>query len=345
MRTLHGPPNRSPADLLAATAQWCREHDVRFDVYGTGPVIEDFERRVATLLGFEAARFMPSGVMAQNIALRVHADRAGLPHVGMHPTSHLELHEERAYAHLHDLHVTLVGPTDRPLLARHLDAVPEPLAALLVELPIREAGGQLPPWDELEALKARTAERSIALHLDGARLWQCPPFYDRDLKTICAGFTSAYVSFYKDVGALSGAMLLGDTDFIRRAAVWQRRQGGTLWSQIASVASAAMRLDAALARMPAFREHARAIATALRALPGVRILPDPPHTNLFHVIVERTVEDAVAGRARAEAETGIRPYSGIRPGPLPGTFRVEICILDTGIAPAEAAEAWRIALS
>ena len=105
-----------------------------------------------------------------------------------------------------------------------------------------------------------------------------------------------------------------------------------------------MLLDDALAKMPAYRDHALAVATALRDVPGVRILPDPPHTNLFHVITDGTVEDAIEGRARAEEQLGIRPYSGMRPGPLPGTFKVEICILSTDISPAEAAEAWSLAL-
>ncbi len=344
IRRLHGHPDRSPADLLDAAARWCREHDIAFDVYGMGPVITDLEERVAQMLGFEAGRFMPSGVMAQNIALRIYADHAGLNHVGMHPTSHVEIHEERAYAHLHGLNATLVGPADRPMRAEHLNAVVEPLAAVLVELPIREAGGQLPSWEHLEALKQAAADRSIPLHLDGARLWQCPPFYERSLTEVCAGFSSVYVSFYKDIGALSGAMLLGDADFIAQAAVWQRRQGGTLWSQIPSVATAAMLLDDGIARMPALRSHALSIAAALCEVPGVRVLPDPPHTNLFHVIADGTVEDAREGRARAEAQTGIRPYGGMRPGPIPGTFRVEVCILSTDISPDDARDAWQVAL-
>jgi len=112
MRSIHGHLPRTPADLLEAAARWCRDNDVDFDLYGTGAVLEAFERKVADLLGFEAARFMPSGVMAQNIALRVWADRAGRSQVGMHPTSHLELHEERAYARLHGLDVTLANSPD-----------------------------------------------------------------------------------------------------------------------------------------------------------------------------------------------------------------------------------------
>ncbi|MCA9569396.1 MAG: beta-1,3-galactosyltransferase, partial [Myxococcales bacterium] len=250
MRRLHGHLPRSPADLLEEAAAWCRSTGAELDVYGTGAVLTDLEARVAGLLGFPAARFVPSGTMAQPIALRVWADRSRTRTVGMHPTSHLELHEERGYAHLHGLHATLVGPAHRPILASDLDRVVEPLAALVVELPAREIGGQLPSWDELEALKATAAERGIPLHLDGARLWECEAAYGRPLDAICRGFASAYVSFYKGIGALPGAMLLGDADLVARAAVWQRRQGGTVWTQIAGVASASARLDTARERMP-----------------------------------------------------------------------------------------------
>ncbi|MCB9676441.1 MAG: threonine aldolase [Alphaproteobacteria bacterium] len=343
MRHIHGHGDRTPADLLADAARWCRDHDIGFDVYGTGAVIEALERRVADLLGFEAGRFMPSGVMAQTIAMRVWAERARRPHFGMHPTSHLELHEERAYSHVHGLHATLVGPADAPMQARHLAAVREPLAALLVELPIREAGGQLPTWDELEALKAAAAARGIPLHLDGARLWECGPGYGREYAAICKGFRSAYVSFYKGVGALSGAMLLGDADFVAEAAIWQRRLGGTLWSQIPSVATASLYLDDALASMPAIFAHARALAAAIADVPGVRVLPDPPHTCMFHVVAERSVEDAVAGRQAVEDALGIRAFAGPRPGPLPGTFRTEIYVGRAGleVTPDEAREAWQ----
>jgi threonine aldolase len=178
--------------MLAPLAAWCAEREVHLDHYGDGEMINGFEREVAGRLGFEAARFMPSGKMAQQIALRVWSERAGCDHVGMHPTSHLELHESRGYNHLHRLRATLVGPADRPLRGEHLDAVPERLAALLIELPIREAGGQLPAWDELEALKTAALERGVRLHLDGARLWECGPGYRRELAEICAGFDSCY---------------------------------------------------------------------------------------------------------------------------------------------------------
>ncbi|QDU66077.1 threonine aldolase family protein [Engelhardtia mirabilis] len=331
-RRLHGQGRTRPHELLEAAAAWCREHEVEWDHYGRGAILQDFEAKVADLLGFEAARFMPSGTMAQQIALRIWADRAGSSHVGMHPTAHVELHEERGYAHLHGLRVSLVGPERTPLLAEHLRGLSEPIAALLVELPIREAGGQLPTWDELEQLKFAAAELSVPLHLDGARLWECGPAYGRALSEITRGFASCYVSFYKGIGALPGSMLLGAKDFVDQAAVWQKRHGGNLFSLAPNAATAAMRLDERLARMPLWLERARSMAATLNAIDGVRTLPDVPHTNLFHLYLDLDAERALAARDAVAEQCGIWLYESIEPADRPGTSRFELYVGDAAMA-------------
>ena len=154
---IHVPGHAMPAPgaELVRIGLWCQEHGWHADRYGEGPLIEAFERKVATMLGKAAAVFMPSGTMAQLIALRIWCERAGVRRIAMHATSHLELHEERAYAHLHGLDVTLLGARERPTEAHDLAALfpesvatsvvsVEPPAALLVELPAREIGGRLP---------------------------------------------------------------------------------------------------------------------------------------------------------------------------------------------------------
>src|SRR5205823_12945610 len=124
----------------------------------------------------------------------------------------------------------------------------------------------------------------VKLHLDGARLWEAREFYaPKTLAEIAALFDSVYVSFYKGIGALAGAMLLGSQDFIGEARVWRRRQGGTLVQLHPLVASAAMRFDDQLAKMPAYRRRAREFAAALAAIDGVVVEPQPPEVNLFHV--------------------------------------------------------------
>ena len=188
----HGPIR--PKDTLAALAA-STGGDVLPDIYGEGEVITSFEREIAGLLGKEAAVFMPSGTMAQQIALRVWADRKRCHTVTFHPTCHLDIHEERGYQALHGLRARLVGNPRSVITLDDLRAIREPIAALLLELPQREIGGQLPEWDDLVAQTAWARERGAAVHMDGARLWESAPFYDRPYAEVAGLFDTVYVSF------------------------------------------------------------------------------------------------------------------------------------------------------
>lgn len=324
-----GSPLDEPGEELIRIGEWCRTHGHREDRYGEGPLIEGFEAKIATLLGMEAAVFMPSGTMAQQIAMRIRVEETGVPHFGMHPTSHVELHEERGYARLHGLQASLIGAPDAPTLAADLDRCPERLAALLIELPAREIGGQLPTWEQLTELSALARSRGIHLHMDGARLWEAREAYaPRTHADICALFDSVYVSFYKGIGALSGAMLIGSVPFVKAARVWRRRHGGTLVQLHAAVASAAMRFDDAVARMPALRARTLPFAAGLAAIPGVQILPSPPQVNMFHLHVNAPADAVIDAREQIAAETGVWLSPRYQPSSLPGHSVTEFYVND-----------------
>ncbi len=340
--TTHVPGHamQAPGAELARIGEWCQKHGWHADRYGEGELIEAFERKVATMAGKAAAVFMPSGTMAQLIALRIWCERAGVRRIAMHATSHLELHEERAYAHLHGLDVTLLGARERPTEARDLAALfPAsaatgvatvlPPAALLVELPAREIGGRLPEWEEIEALSALAKSRGVRLHMDGARLWEAREYFaPKSLADVCAPFDSVYVSFYKGIGALAGAMLLGPEDFIAEARVWRRRHGGTLVQLHPLVASAAMRLDMQLAKMPAYRARARDFAAGLSTIDGVVIDPQPPQVNLFHAHFAVPPAALTAARDQIASEDGAWLAQRIGPGNTPGWSSTEIYVGD-----------------
>jgi threonine aldolase len=325
----HAPA--APGEELMRIGQWCREQGWDADRYGDGELIGSFERKVASLLGKPAAVFMPSGTMAQLIALRIWCERAGSRRIAMHATSHLELHEERAYAHLHGLEVTLLGARHRPTEARDLAnllASGEAPAAVLVELPAREIGGRLPPWTELAALAALARDRGIRLHMDGARLWEAREcFAPKSLADVCAPFDSVYVSFYKGIGAIAGAMLLGPDDFITEARIWRRRHGGTLSQLHPMVASAAMRLDAQLAKLPAYRARALDFAAGLAKIDGIVVDPQPPQVNMFHLHFAATPAALIAARDRIASEEGAWLAQRVGPGPAGGSS-IEIYVGD-----------------
>jgi threonine aldolase len=278
---------RDPAETFRALAERARP---RMDVYGGGDSVKHLESRVARLLGKEAAVLFPSGTMAQPIALRIWCDRNSCSTVGFHPQCHLDVHEERGYEHLHGLHARPIGDRNRLVARADLDEVSEPLGALLLELPQRDLGGQLPAWRDLRAQTTWARRRGVALHLDGARLWQCGPFYKRPLREIAALFDTVYVSLYKDLGGLGGCVLAGPKDVIAEARVWRIRHGGRLSTYEPMALSAERGLDELLPRMPAFVRKAREIGVALARLDGVDVVPDPPQVAMLHVHVRGDLE-------------------------------------------------------
>ena len=136
------PAERDPGVTLRALAERAPSNE-DVDLYGERALAERLEARVAALLGKEAAVWMPSGTMAQQIALRIHCERRGNRRIAFHPQCHLDVHEERGYAHLHGLQADLLGSRDRLPTPDDLEAVREPLGAVVLELPARELGGQL----------------------------------------------------------------------------------------------------------------------------------------------------------------------------------------------------------
>src|SRR6266567_7336191 len=122
------PSDRDPRTTLLALAERAPEVG-ELDFYGERGLVERLEERVAELLGKEASVWMPSGTMAQQIALRLHADRTGRRAVAFHPHCHLDTSEERGYEVLHGLHAALLGDRDRLIEPADLDTAREPLAA------------------------------------------------------------------------------------------------------------------------------------------------------------------------------------------------------------------------
>jgi threonine aldolase len=319
--SLHGHGPRPPAELLAELPD-----DIAPDRYGKGGVVAELEAEVAGLLGMPAAVFLPSGTMAQQIALRVHADRRGRRSVVFHPTCHLDIHEGDAYRRLHALTGRPVGHRDQLLRLSDLAEVAEPPAALVLELPQREIGGQLPEWEELLAQVEWARDQGAAVHLDGARLWESSSFYGRPAAEIAALFDTVYVSFYKGLGALAGCCLAGPADVLAEVREWRSRHGGTLFALWPYAASALAGLRLRLPRMADYHRHALAIADVLRELPGVEVVPDPPQTPMMHLLLD---VDAPTLRSRAvqlATDDGVWTWPQAAPTISPNRQRVELTV-------------------
>ena len=320
---LPGHKARTPARMFYEMAAWCEQHGIAHDVYGSGDLIEQFERKVAALLGFEAAVFCISGTMAQVTALRLACEDRGSRLVALHPTAHIFVHEKSNYQLLGHFDALAVGDRHRPWTAADLVAVPDRLGAVAIEMPMREIGGQNPPWDELAAIKSHCRERSAHLHMDGARLWEAAAGMARTPAELAAGFDSVYVSLYKGVGGLGGAMLAGSATFVARAAEWFRRQGGNVVHRSPYVVAAAMQFDQRLAAMPAYFERTQWLYQVLRQFPVIKVNPAAPQANMLHLHLPVSRERALAIRDAVAREHGIWLFGRANHAALPQSSYVE----------------------
>ncbi len=325
-RLAGGPPQeRRPAAVLTRLAELVDAEQDQ-DTYGEGRLAGDLETRVAGLLGKPAAVFMPSGTMAQQIALRIWCDRADTRTVAFHPTSHLELHEERAYDRLHGLTAKLVGDPNSLIGLADLEGLQERIAVLLFELPQREIGGRLPEWDDLTAQVGWARDNGVRTHLDGARLWECAPYYRRPYAEIAGLFDTVYVSFYKGLAGIAGCCLAGPEDVVAEARVWQARHGGRLFAMYPYLLAAQHGLDTKLPQIPAHCAKAREVADALREHPGIEIVPDPPQTTMMHLLLR---VDPSAFRERAldyAEETGIWTFAKTSTSGAPSSQWIEFTV-------------------
>lgn len=275
------------------------------DRYGSGDFIEPFEAKMARFLGKEAAVFFPSGTMAQQIALRIWCERLNLPKVAYHPLCHLEIHEQDGLKVLHRIEPVLLADTDRLIALDDVLNMSEQVACLLLELPQREIGGELPDYATLEAISAWCQEHGIRRHLDGARLFECLPYYQKTADEISQLFDSVYVSFYKGIGGIAGAILAGDRDFIEEAKVWKRRHGGDLISLYPYIVTADYYFDRRIGSMAKYYAEAQELAGFFNESYHTSTRPLVPVTNMFHVHFDIPKSQAEAVLAAVYQETGV----------------------------------------
>ncbi|MFV3130164.1 threonine aldolase family protein [Niveispirillum sp. KHB5.9] len=256
---LHGHGPISPRDWMIRLLSM-PEIDLPGDEYNAGPTIDALQEQVAGLLGKPSASFFHKAVVGQQAVLFAHRERTGRRLVAVHPKSHIAIDESDAVERLSDIRLVRIGLDDAPFTLDDLKAVQEPLAAVVLELPLRNAGFRAPSWEELVAISTWCREQGIAFHLDGARLWETQPFYGRSLAEISALADSVYVSLYKGLGAPGGALIAGDPAFLKALKPWRSRMGGNLYTAFPFVLGGLYGLRHFLPRMGDY--HARAVLLA-----------------------------------------------------------------------------------
>ncbi|MGW0882994.1 threonine aldolase family protein [Streptomyces sp. NPDC002671] len=306
------------------------------DIYGDR-IVAALEERVAALLGTEAAAFFPTGTMAQQVALRCWAARTGNPTVALHALSHPEVHERHAFSQVSRLRPVRVTSEPRLPTAEEIRDFEEPFGALMLELPLRDAGFVLPTWEELTGVVEAARERDAVVHFDGARLWETTEHFGRPLDEIASLADSVYVSFYKSLGGFGGAALAGPKSLVEEAKTWRHRYGGMVFQQFPTALSAFVGLEQELPRLPEYVRHARVVAAALRegfAETGVawaRVHPEVPHTHEFQLWLPYEAEVLAEAAVRQAEETSVMLFADAWDAKGPGMAVTEVVVRAAGL--------------
>jgi len=277
--------------------------EVGDDVYGEDPTVNRLKARVAELLGKQAALFVPSGVMANQIALAVQT-RPG-DEVLVSRGAHCMWYESGAAAALAGVQLRELGGDDGLYTARELAATINPdnshypvTALVSVENSHNRGGGRIFPQRSILEIADVARTHKLKLHLDGARLWNVNVATQAPLAELCAPFDTVSVCLSKGLGAPVGSLLAGDAPTIARALRRRKMLGGGMRQAGILAAAGLYALEHQLARLAEDHANARGFAERIAEAPGLTV--GPVDTNIVIWDLAPSVPlDAAAFVARA----------------------------------------------
>ena len=304
-----------PTDAMRAAMARAEVGD---DVYGEDPTVNALEARVAGLLGLPAALFLPTGTMANLVAILTHVKRGNELIVG--DRSHIWLNEGGAPASLAGATMWPVptepdGTLDPARIAAAIrrDDVHFPRSGLIcLENSHNFTGGQVLAPAYTAQVRAVADAHRLPVHLDGARLFNAAAALALPVARLAAGADSVMVALSKGLGAPAGSVLAGSTAFVAEARRWRKRLGGGMRQAGVLAAAGLHALDHHVERLADDHANAQRLAEGLATLPGVALAQPAVPTNIVFV----AIADAPKAVARL-ADAGVR---AVATGPAQARF-------------------------
>ncbi len=311
-----------PQEYAIRLAEVVKASNLHPDYYSLGGVVAGIERQFADMLGKEAAMFVPTGTLANHLAVRKLAGQRR--RVLVQAESHLYNDSGDAAQVLSGLNLIPLAPGQATLTLDEVKGwvertrsgrVETKVGVIAIESPVRRRDHAMADFGEMRRISAYAREQGIRLHLDGARLFNLPLHSGRKLPEIAALFDTVYVSLWKHFNGMTGAILAGDKAFIDGLFHVRRMFGGSLpqaWPQVALVAESAQSYE---------RDYAKAWRAAdqlidrLQASGRFSVRKVPEGTSRFHLSAPGVALDALGKRARTRGI--LLPYPGPDADALP----------------------------
>jgi len=274
---------RPTEDMRAAMAR----ADVGDDVYGEDPTVRELEDRAAELMGMDAALFVPSGTMANQIAIACHTQPG--QEIIVESGSHILNVEVAAMARFSGVMPRAIAGQEGSFTAEQVETAlrPDvyylaPTGLVCLESTHNAAGGRVWPGDRVREIIELAGAKGVPTHLDGARIFNAQVATGTPARELVAGFDSMMFCLSKGLGCPIGSLLCGGSSFIEDARRVRKTLGGGM-RQAGIVAAAGLyALEHHVDRLAEDHENARLLATGIAELPAVSVWPQ--ETNI--VVIE-----------------------------------------------------------
>ncbi len=283
------------------------EAEVGDDVFLEDPTVNRLQEVVADLLGKEAALFVPSGTMGNQIAIRCHTQPGD--EVICEADAHFLHYELGGIAALSGVHARTIGGVRGVITAEQIAALIRPAVYYLpttkliaLENTHNRAGGTIFPVAEIQRIAALAKQQGLRMHLDGARLWNASAATGIPPHEYAHAFDSVSVCFSKGLGAPVGSALAGAREFIERARRIRKMFGGGMRQAGILAAAAIYALEHQRERLVEDHRNARRLAEGLAEIPGLKIDHQSVQTNIVMINVAETGMDAAAAVAALQQQ-------------------------------------------
>ncbi len=272
------------------------------DVYGEDPSVKELQDKLADMAGFEAALFMPTGTMTNQVALATHAERGH--EVIMPEKAHIYEYEIGSISVLSGLIPRLI---DAPLGVPSTDSIRSsvnhsihqaPTGLITLENTHNIFSGTVVPLKRCQEISELAKEENLPLHLDGARAFNAAIAQNISIKELCEPFDSVSICLSKGLAAPVGSVLLGSQDFISKAHRYRKMFGGGMRQAGVIAAAGIVAIETMTDRLVDDHKRAKTLAVALNDIDGISVNLASVQTNIVFFSIQNAPDFAEKMRAK-----------------------------------------------
>lgn len=287
-----------PSDYIRVLAEADKSVAITKDRYGVGGVVEALEKKFVAVTGKEKAIFMPSGTMANQLAIAVLSGNKSK--VFVQETSHVFRDEADAGQTVFQKRLVPLAKDETCFTAAQLqkaidemgnaEAFNTGIGAVSIENPVRRADGRMVSLDEIKQIRKYCLEKKIPMHLDGARLYVAAAWSGVSIKEYSQHFDTVYISLYKYLGASAGAIFCGDAAVIDQMTHLIKIHGGSMYGNWTNAAMALHRMEGAEKRFADAKTRGEQLFTELNKTGRFNIKPLDNGTNIYRLSLAKNID-------------------------------------------------------